>query len=213
MSFEVQADAGNIISVSHDLRGRPRIHVQGTGNQLVIGPGCNLNNSQVLIRGNNSSMVIGAKCVLRGEFKCLRSRTSLVIGDCTTAMNLKAYLHEAGAIDIGEDCMFSGEVIIDNSDMHSIIDRSSGRRINPPGDVKIGNHVWVGYGVYVTPGVSIGEGSVIGTRAVVTRDIPANCVAAGVPARVIRTNTSWARALLPYVQAEMRATTVDLSTA
>ena len=53
--------------------------------------------------------------------------------------------------------------------------------------IKIGNGVWVGAGAIILPGVTIGDHSVIGAGAVVNRDIPANCVAVGNPARVIKT--------------------------
>jgi len=52
--------------------------------------------------------------------------------------------------------------------------------------IVIGDNVWLGGGVIVLPGVTIGENSVIGAGAVVTRDVPANVVAVGNPARVIR---------------------------
>jgi len=54
------------------------------------------------------------------------------------------------------------------------------------GPVIIGNNVWLGRNVAVMPGVSIGNGSVIGANSVVTKDIPPNSFAAGVPARVVR---------------------------
>jgi len=52
--------------------------------------------------------------------------------------------------------------------------------------IVIGANVWLGGGVIVHPGVSIGEHTVVGARAVVTRDLPANVVAIGNPARVVR---------------------------
>lgn len=52
--------------------------------------------------------------------------------------------------------------------------------------VKIGNGCWIGGGAIILPGVSIGDGTVIGAGSVVTKDIPANCVAVGNPCRVIR---------------------------
>lgn len=52
--------------------------------------------------------------------------------------------------------------------------------------ITIGNNVWLGGGVIVLPGVSIGENTVVGAGAVVTRDLPANVVAVGNPARVVR---------------------------
>ncbi|NUW46967.1 CatB-related O-acetyltransferase [Nonomuraea rhodomycinica] len=55
------------------------------------------------------------------------------------------------------------------------------------GDTVIGNDVWLGYGATVMPGVRVGHGAVIGTHAVVTTDIPDYAIAAGNPARVIRT--------------------------
>jgi maltose O-acetyltransferase len=53
--------------------------------------------------------------------------------------------------------------------------------------ITIGNNVWLGGNVVVTPGVSIGDNSVIGAGSVVTRDVPANVVAVGNPCRVLRT--------------------------
>ena len=53
-------------------------------------------------------------------------------------------------------------------------------------DVVVGSNVWIGYGACILRGVSVGDNSVIGTNAVVTRDVPANAVVAGAPARIIR---------------------------
>lgn len=52
--------------------------------------------------------------------------------------------------------------------------------------VTIGDNVWIGAGVQIMPGVTIGAGSTVGAGSVVTKDIPANVIAAGNPCRVIR---------------------------
>ncbi len=54
------------------------------------------------------------------------------------------------------------------------------------GDIVIGNDVWIGYEAVILSGVTIGDGAIIGTRAVVTKDVPPYTIVGGVPARVIR---------------------------
>ena len=55
------------------------------------------------------------------------------------------------------------------------------------GDIVIGNDVWIGYEAIILAGVTIGDGAIIGTRAVVTKDVPPYTIVGGVPARLIRT--------------------------
>jgi acetyltransferase-like isoleucine patch superfamily enzyme len=57
-------------------------------------------------------------------------------------------------------------------------------------DVRVGHNVWIGYGACILRGVEIGENAIVGTSSVLTRDVPANAVVAGSPARVIRMRES-----------------------
>ena len=54
------------------------------------------------------------------------------------------------------------------------------------GDIVIGNDVWIGYEAVIMAGVTIGDGAIIGTRAVVTKDVPPYTIVGGVPAKLIR---------------------------
>jgi len=93
-------------------------------------------------------------------------------------------LDSACKIEIGHNCMLAASAYITDADWHDIYDRS--RPIGNRAPVTLGDNVWIGDSVIVCKGVTIGENSVIGAGAVVAGDIPANVIAAGNPARVIR---------------------------
>jgi len=107
------------------------------------------------------------------------------------------------AIDIGADVMISWGCTLIDTDMHSLCfeERAQdvlieGGRAGPGvakdwsnvrcAPIRIGDRVWIGMRVIVLPGVSLGDGCVIGAGSVVTRDVPAWSLAAGNPARVVR---------------------------
>ena len=62
--------------------------------------------------------------------------------------------------------------------------RLSGLEYGKP--ITLGDKCWLGAGVIVCPGVTIGDGAIIGANSIVTKDVPPNCIAAGIPAKVIR---------------------------
>lgn len=91
------------------------------------------------------------------------------------------------ALSIGDHCLFGEQVSI--HDENHVIGSGSEPRdasgfVTAP--ITIGTNVWVGAKATILPGVCIGDNAVIGANAVVTRDVPANTVAGGIPARVIR---------------------------
>ena len=65
--------------------------------------------------------------------------------------------------------------------------------MNVSRSIDVGAHVWLAKHCVVMGGVTIGDGSVIGFRSIVTRSVPNNCVAVGAPARVVRRDVAWAR--------------------
>lgn len=88
------------------------------------------------------------------------------------------------SIKIGRNCMFAGHSYVSDADWHDIYDRS--KPIGKTAPVILEENVWIGDSAIVCKGVRIGENTVIGAGSVVAGDIPANVIAAGNPARVIR---------------------------
>lgn len=86
-------------------------------------------------------------------------------------------------ITIGDSTMLANNVYITDNDWHDIYNRAA---TGNPKPVRIEDNVWLGDSVIVCKGVTIGKNSVIGAGAVVAKDIPANVVAAGNPAKVIK---------------------------
>ena len=103
------------------------------------------------------------------------------------------HITSASRITIGDNLLTGTNVLItDNShggtDADSLQIPPIERPIITKGPITIGNNVWLGNNVCVMPGVTIGDGVIVGANSVVTQDIPAFTVAAGVPAKVIKQN-------------------------
>ena len=100
---------------------------------------------------------------------------------------------EGKNIVIGDDCMFSSDIILRTGDSHSVVDLQN-NRINPSKSIEIGNHVWIGNKVTVNKGVFVPNNSIIGTGAVVTKTFEnGNIIIAGNPAKIIKSDINWDR--------------------
>ncbi|MBT4265275.1 MAG: acyltransferase [Deltaproteobacteria bacterium] len=108
---------------------------------------------------------------------------SIDIGDyCLISPGVR--ITSASRIEIGNNCMLANGAFVTDADWHGIYDRLESIGNSAP--VILKENVWIGDSATVCKGVTIGENSIIGAGAVVTTDIPANCIAAGNPAKVIR---------------------------
>jgi acetyltransferase-like isoleucine patch superfamily enzyme len=132
-------------------------HVE-LGRWSWVGHGCKL-------RCHEGEITIGAKSVMGQE--------------CT----ISAYRR----VSIGRECVIADRVMMIDFD-HGMaeVDRPIRLQGIYKRDVRVGNNVWIGYGACILRGVTVGDNAVIGTGAVVTKDVPANAIVGGVPARLIR---------------------------
>ena len=101
----------------------------------------------------------------------------------------KLVLSEGTKVEIGDDCIFADGVKIRTSDQHSIFNK--GKKINRGRDVIIGKHVWLGASSVIMKGVNIGNGSIVGMCSLVTKNIPSNCVVAGIPSQIVKEDIYW----------------------
>ncbi|WP_329275828.1 sugar O-acetyltransferase [Streptomyces sp. NBC_00691] len=110
--------------------------------------------------------------------------SNITIG-ARTFVNYNLTALDVAAITIGEDCQIGPNVQL-LTPTHPLEPQPRRDKLEAARPITLGDNVWLGGGVIVCPGVTIGDNSVVGAGAVVTRDIPANVVAVGNPARPVR---------------------------
>jgi acetyltransferase-like isoleucine patch superfamily enzyme len=159
------------------LRWRGRLKTDGL---CFIGPGVKLEIGRTAtirlgrwswighgtkIRAHEGEVEIGAKTVLGQE--------------CT----ISSFQH----VSIGRECIVADRVMLIDFD-HGVVETERPIRLQGiyKRDVNVGSNCWIGYGACILRGVTVGDNAIIGTSTVVTKDIPANAVAGGVPARILR---------------------------
>lgn len=142
-----------------------------------------------LIVGKNACLLItnGLFSIKSGAFVELKDGARLHIrgGDGYASRNLQ--IECRGLIEIGASVAIGPDVIIRDNDGHPVTP-PTGEDVQP---VRIGNKVWIGARSLILKGVTVGDGAIIAAGSVVTKDVPARTLAAGVPARVIKTGVSW----------------------
>jgi acetyltransferase-like isoleucine patch superfamily enzyme len=206
----------NLVVIGDRLRTEHPTHVlvEGDDNVVTFGEDIHLlggawnpnRRTRITVLGSRSRVVLGRGCSGAFVVRIEANGAEATLGEHCTAIMVRLELLETARISLGDDCMMSAQVAFQSSDGHPIFDRGSGVRLNPAEDIRVGDHVWLSAGVRVLKGVEIGSGSVVGAGAVVASSVPANCIAAGVPARVVRENIEWRRDELHF-SARARAET------
>ncbi|MBR5902244.1 acyltransferase [bacterium] len=158
--------------------GSPLVHME-KGGSMTLGDNCVLcSSSKANFAGVNHPVILAL----------LRPGAKLEIGDDTGISG--GSFCAAQSVKIGSGCLIGANALVTDCDFHAL--KPEGRRHNSnPNDVGcapvvIEDNVWLGANVTVLKGVRIGRDSVVAAGSVVTRDLPAGVLAAGVPAKVIK---------------------------
>ena len=142
-------------------------------------------NAMVELSKNAEINVSNTFYIYSGCHIILLENAKLNLGSGYINRNVKIRCYKE--ITIGNHVAISENVTIWDSDAHQIIGKE--QEMSQP--VRIGNHVWIGNNVTILKGVTIGDGAIIAAGSLVNKDIPAGCLAAGVPAKVKKENVEW----------------------
>jgi len=185
----------NKIEINKSVIKNISISIKGSNNKISIGNNCNLTDIKIQIFGDNHRLEINKSCRFKDTSFWFEDLENIIsVGSDTTCEGAHIAVTETkGNIRIGEDCMLSFGIDIRNGDSHIILDNKTRNRINYPGDIQIGNHVWIGAHAQILKNTSIGSGSIIGIRSLVSKNVPDNSIAAGNPAKVIKQEIEWER--------------------
>ena len=159
----------------------------GHGSDVIVG-------QSVTIWGGKSDkcrgIVLGNRVRLYEQCRLVVDHVSqssgIVVGD-GSAMNFGVYIDGSGGVVIGKSVIFGPNAMVVSS-QHTL---EPGKTYSQSGkkfaEVTIGDNVWIGGNVCIMAGISIGEGAMVAAGSVVTRDVPAFTLVAGVPAKPIKT--------------------------
>jgi acetyltransferase-like isoleucine patch superfamily enzyme len=156
---------------------RRRLSLDGLA---FVGPGCSLQVGRNALLELGRWSWVGHGCKIRVHEGKVSIGAKTVLGqECTVSA--------FQSVSIGRECVIADRVMMIDFD-HGMVEVERPIRLQGiyKRDVRVGNNVWIGYGACILRGVTVGDNAVIGTNAVVTKDVPANAVVGGVPARVIR---------------------------
>lgn len=171
------------------------IYISGNNNTIRLEYPFNPLNSRILIQNDNVQIDIGSTSYFQNvEIDCfLGNGQKFKMGRNTCIVEAHCILEEEGSILIGEKCLFSSKILIRTSDGHSIISKDGKECLTETaGEIKIGNHVWIGIEVMFLKNSSVEDNCVIAARSIVNKKFyEKNVVLAGIPAKVIKSGINW----------------------
>lgn len=137
-----------------------------------------------LFLDNNARLKISGRFTMHGHSSIMVHKDAVLEIGNNTYLN-GGSIESSYGITIGNDCAIADGVRIMDNSWHEI--ESSNKRK----EIRIGNKVWLATNAMIFPGVTIGDGAIIAAGSVVTKDVPARSMVAGVPAKVVKENVDW----------------------
>lgn len=158
------------------------------GKNVVFKP-----SSDIIFYGSNSLAFFYINQKINGKLEMFMDNIFFSGEHNTYGDNFACSVGERKNVLIGSDCMIAWDIIIRNDDGHMIFDKKSKKHINQARSIIIGDHVWIGRKAQIMKGAHIQDGVMVGANSIVTRNIEANSLCAGVPAEIIRHDILWSR--------------------
>jgi len=160
---------------------------------VLVGENVTVKGAEVVFNAKGCKLEIDSNVYFNNlKLYFLSDNTHVKIGEGTRC-NSSFWANLSGpntSIIVGARCLIAS-VRVRTSDSHHIIDLTTGKMINRPSDILIGDHVWIGEDVLLLKGTKIGEGSVIGAKSLVNSEIPQSTLCVGTPAKVVKSNIGW----------------------
>ena len=178
---------GVLLNITYDIK--------GDGNLITIRKGTIVSDTKIYIRGNHHHLLIDSNCKYKGgSFYFEDEKCSIEIHEGTTVESAHIAVTEPGRkISIGKNCMLSTNIEFRTGDSHSILESATNKRINYAQDIEVQHNVWIGANATILKGVKIGANAIVASGAIVTTDIPDGSIAAGIPAKVVKSGIYWLR--------------------
>ena len=172
-------------------------HIQAMGCLAFFNCGNEVRIEVPVHIGGYGSLEIGSNVWLGWETATKMGKGNILLQPCSsksvvtigagTMLSNNVSIVAMDKITIGERCLIGDMTQMLDCDSHELEPTRRFFGMGPIEPIHIGNNVWIGSRVLILKGVSIGDNSVIGAGSIVTRSIPSNSLAVGIPAKVVRT--------------------------
>ena len=199
---------GNIIDIDSADKSNFKFKIIGNNNKITIKKMANTGIDLVTLRlyGDNCEITIDEGFCVSSNFDILIGQNHPNFGKVNNSrINIGKNVSMESAeyvtfnsntyCDIGDDCMFSADIKMYNTDGHPVFDKTTGEIINKIKGIKIGKHSWIGLGASILKNSVVPEGSIIGWKSVFAGrgecETHSYCAFAGNPAKLIKENVTW----------------------